>query len=279
LHRDVSIGNILMVEEPFESKRGFSIDVEELLRDTTPESPEAAHSSDPLAEKKSELTKRIREDAKSIGELILQNSLSGNRARAFIMDFDISASWIGYFNADHSAGSISVCHFVEVVFAADSGFHQGTLPFMSDDSVAALKHGRSYQQSPVDDIESFLWVLLYSIVQNSTSPHSDLDNELRDAFDTPGRAMALRMFNNVRTTKAYCELTRTLSASGLLRAYEAAIYTLRGQWEDDLEALDDAKSCDARAWELCYHAAAIRGLLAVLQILVDFRARNNQTTQ
>jgi hypothetical protein len=115
LHRDVSIGNILMVEEPFESKRGFSIEVEELLRDTASESSEAAHSlssSDPLTKKKGELTERIREDAKNIKELILQNGLSGNRTRAFIMDFDISTSWIGYFNADHSAGSISVCHFV-----------------------------------------------------------------------------------------------------------------------------------------------------------------------
>ena len=115
LHRDVSIGNILMVEEPFECKRAFSIEVEELLRDTTSESSKAAPSlgsSDSLAEKKGELTERIRKDAKSIEELILQNGLLGNRARAFIIDFDVSASWIGYFNADHPAGSISVCHFV-----------------------------------------------------------------------------------------------------------------------------------------------------------------------
>lgn len=115
LHRDVSIGNVLMVEEPFESKRGFSIDVEALLRDTTPESSEAAHSlggRDPLAEKKGEVTKRIQEDAKSIKELILRSGLSGNRTQAFIMDFDISTPWLGYFTADHSAGSISVRCFV-----------------------------------------------------------------------------------------------------------------------------------------------------------------------
>ena len=104
-----------MFEEPFESKRGFSIDVEALLRDTTPESSEAARflgGRDPLAEKKGEVTKRIQEDAKSVKELILRSGLSGNRTQAFIMDFDISARWLGYFTADHSAGSISVCCFV-----------------------------------------------------------------------------------------------------------------------------------------------------------------------
>ena len=115
LHRDVSIGNILMVEEPFECKRAFSIEVEELLWDTTSESSEAAASlgsSNSLAKKKGELTERVRRDAKSIEELILQIGSLGNRARAFIMDFDVSASWIDYFNTDHSAGSISVRHFV-----------------------------------------------------------------------------------------------------------------------------------------------------------------------
>ena len=116
LHRDVSIGNILMIEEPFECKRAFSIDVEELLRNTASKSSEAAPTlgrSDPLADKRGELTRRIRRDAESIKELILRNGLSEKHARAFIMDFDVSASWVGYFdNTDHSAGSISVRHFV-----------------------------------------------------------------------------------------------------------------------------------------------------------------------
>ena len=143
----------------------------------------------------------------------------------------------------------------------------------------ALQLGQSYLQSPVDDIESFFWVLLYSIVQNPTSPLSRLDNELRNvAFDVPNRSFVLRRFNVIRSKKKYGELICTLSTSGLFRAYENANYALRDQWEEDLEALKDAKSNDAHAWELCYHAAAISGLLTVLQILVEFKARNNNTT-
>jgi hypothetical protein len=112
---------------------------------------------------------------------------------------------------------------------------------MSDNSAVALKRGRSYLQSPVDDIESFFWVLLFSIAQNSTSPCSDLDNELRDAFDDVGRAEALRVFNNARSMKGYCKLTHALSTSGLLRAYEQANYDLQVQWGDDVEVLGEAR--------------------------------------
>ena len=148
---------------------------------------------------------------------------------------------------------------------------------MSDESSTALMDGQSYRQSPVDDIESFSWVTLYSIVRNSASPHSDQDHKLQDAFDKLGRDTALRKSHNVRTKKGYSELTRTLSASALLRAYEDVNYDLRGRWDNDVEALGD--SLDGQAWELCCHAAAVSGLLAVLQILVDFKARNNKATQ
>jgi len=148
---------------------------------------------------------------------------------------------------------------------------------MSTSSAMALRRGRSYLQSPVDDIESFFWVSLYGIVQNSTSPRSDLDNELQDTFDQQGRDTTLRIFHGIRTNKGYCELIRTLSASALLSAYDVANRDLRAQWEDDIEVLDNSR--DDRAWELCYHAAAIGGLLGVLQILVGFKARHNKTAQ
>jgi len=148
---------------------------------------------------------------------------------------------------------------------------------MSTHSVMALSRGRSFLQSPVDDIESFFWVSLYGIVQNSTSPRSDLDNELQDIFDKKGRAETLRIFHDIRAEKGYCELIRTLSASALLRAYDAVNSELRAQWKDDIEVLDNL--CDDRAWELCCHAAAIRGLLGVLRILVDFKAKHNKTAQ
>ena len=148
---------------------------------------------------------------------------------------------------------------------------------MSRHSVMALSRGRSYLQSPVDDIESFLWVSLYGIVRNSTSPRSDLDNELQDIFDKQGRDTTLPIFHDIRAKKGYCELIRTLSASALLSAYDVVNHELRAQWEDDIEVLDD--SCDDRAWELCCHAAAIRGLLGVLRILVDFKAKHNKTAE
>ena len=151
---------------------------------------------------------------------------------------------------------------------------------MSNQSAVALTYGQSHLQSPVDDIESFFWVLLYSIVCNSTSPPSHFDNRLQDDFDVWGRTLVLGAFYGIATNDngEYGEFACTLSASGLLRAYENANHALRDQWDEDCKALNAVKSHDACAWELCYHAAAISGLLRVLRILVAFKARNNKTT-
>lgn len=109
IHRDVSIGNILMVKRPFESKMEFRFAPEEYLPNV------AAHPSgngNPVIAKRGEFVTRIRADAERVRTLIPQIGITGNRARAFIMDFDLSARWKGYFDVAHSSGSISVGHFV-----------------------------------------------------------------------------------------------------------------------------------------------------------------------
>lgn len=275
-----------MAKEPFESQKKFSFDVEEVLRKTASKSSEAAHSSgndNPLAQKKDKLIKRIMADAKSVEELILRSGLSRNSTQAFIMDFDLGASWVGYFTADHSAGSISVSHFnwldLFLLLIVAFNFCQGTHPFMSVPSAEALKRGRPYLQSPVDDIESFYWVTLYSIVQNSTSPRSELDNELQDTFNTEGRSEALQIFANAKSDMGYCQLTRILSASRLLKKLEGMNEALRDQWNEDRAEVVAPNMHDIRAWELCYHAGAIGGLLGILQILIDFKGKNNNKAQ
>ena len=141
---------------------------------------------------------------------------------------------------------------------------------MSTNPVHALKNNKSYLQSPIDDIESFFWVLLHSIVHNAAS-RLQCDDLLRGAYDTEGRAEALQIFHFVGVDTEYSELTWSLSESGLLRKYEAAIQVLRDQWQRDRNAVHTVNPLDAHAWELCYHAAAIDGLLAVLQTLISFK--------
>src|ERR1700733_14682522 len=153
-----------MVKEPFESKKEFCFAPEEYLLPNMAAHPSS--SGDPVIAKRDELVVRIKEDAERVRTLIPQIGIAGNTAKAFIMDFDLSARWKGYFNVDHSSGSISVGHFVQLklFFAADNAFGQGTYLFMSDASRSALDSGARYLQSPVDDIESFSWALLYGIV-------------------------------------------------------------------------------------------------------------------
>jgi len=74
-----------------------------------------AHPSgrgDSVIAKRDEFVTRIRADAEHVKTLIPQIGITGNRAKAFIMDFDVSARWKGYFDVKHSSGSVSVGHFV-----------------------------------------------------------------------------------------------------------------------------------------------------------------------
>ena len=146
---------------------------------------------------------------------------------------------------------------------------------MSDKSADALTIGQPFVQSPVDDIESFFWVLLYSIVRNSTSPPSHFHNRLRNTFDVASRGTVLRRFKDIWTEEEYGKLAYTLSDFRLLSTYDNANSALRAQWVKDCKALPvgDAMLRVTHVWELCYHAAAISGLLMVLQILVDVKAK------
>ena len=149
---------------------------------------------------------------------------------------------------------------------------------MSGESHDALRSGDPYLQSPIDDIESFAWVLLYGIVRNLTQGQlSQRDEQLQDDLNT-AREMALSRFNEVGVNKNmnYHLLTRTLSASGLLTKYEQTKNNLRAQWAEDYDELHTAGVHGGWMWELCYHAAAVGGLLAVLQILIDFKNSTGQ---
>lgn len=43
---------------------------------------------------------------------------------------------------------------------------QGTQEFMSQALYAAMSHGWPYLQSPVDDLHSFFWVALWTVIYN-----------------------------------------------------------------------------------------------------------------
>lgn len=109
LHRDISIGNILIAKPPFHSKKEFCFAPEEYLLSNV-----EAHyppGGDSVVAKRNELVTRIREDAEQIKTLLPQIGIPQHSAKAFVMDFDLSAAWKGYFDANHSSGSISVSLF------------------------------------------------------------------------------------------------------------------------------------------------------------------------
>ncbi|KIJ41908.1 hypothetical protein M422DRAFT_171633 [Sphaerobolus stellatus SS14] len=100
LHRDVSIGNVLLMMEP------------------EPRNPVEAFSN--------------------LGELYF------NECVGFIIDGDLAVKWN---NLDHE----------------DALRRSGTPPFMSINLIQSWLSGEEIYHTPIDDLESFIWVLLWAI--------------------------------------------------------------------------------------------------------------------
>ena len=135
---------------------------------------------------------------------------------------------------------------------------------MSTASVVALEQGHPHFQSPVDDIESFFWVLLYAVVRNSARG-SAADTALKQAFDESREKGFVRF---ALEGAGYRSLTTTLT--NLITQFDLELRKMRRLWNADHNSLIFVKG-DADAWILCYQAAALEGLCRVLHLIVGFK--------
>lgn len=144
---------------------------------------------------------------------------------------------------------------------------------MSRMAVEALKHNGGYLQSPVDDIELFLWVMVYAIVWNSGGGRLN-DRLLRDYY-SDDRDLALLRLDPFKSMELhYRPLTRDFSRSEFFPEYDRKVSRLAAVWRADCASLK-AESKDSQIWTLCYAAAAVGGLHVILQVAVDFLSANN----
>ena len=93
--------------------------------------------------------------------------------RGFLIDGDHAIKWR---EGDMASSGRSVCCIVFMLFGSHSYFcsvQQGTLPFMSSRLLRALQWDERVLHTPADDLESFLWVLVWSLVYILTSKKED----------------------------------------------------------------------------------------------------------
>jgi len=137
---------------------------------------------------------------------------------------------------------------------------------MSRTAIDALKSGGGYLQSPVDDIESFLWVMLYATVCNNSEEYGPDDLQLLENYKESRDSAVARLRQKSAKRYQHCQLTSTLSQSDFFTRYDNEVETLADVWTDDCVMM---QAEDSQTWTLCYAAAAVGGLRVILHVAVE----------
>ena len=138
---------------------------------------------------------------------------------------------------------------------------------MSRKADAALKHGNGYLQSPVDDIESFLWVMIYAIVYNSEQ-YNKVDIQLVEEYKDHRVSALGQLKRDLAVGVGYRQLTSTLSQSDFFTRYKNKVNSLVEVWGDDCATLQEQAE-GSQTWTLRYAAAAVGGLRVILHVAVE----------
>lgn len=142
---------------------------------------------------------------------------------------------------------------------------------MSRKADAALKPGNGYLQSPVDDIESFLWVMVYAIVYNSEQ-YNKVDIQLVKEYKDHRVSALGQLKQDLAVGVGYHQLTSTLVQSEFFERYIGVVDSLIGVWQRDCASLEGE---DTRASTLCYAAATVGSLHVILRVAVDALSSNS----
>lgn len=144
-------------------------------------------------------------------------------------------------------------------------FSQGTEFFMSSTLLSATS--QNYVQSPVDDIESFLWVTLWAILTNNVEKAAGEMEVLAKYYEGGNRDAALREFRCPLVTEdALRNLMNEWStfSTDLTERHKITTQCLtqicdKGGWDSEEE--------EARYWKAAWHGYALEGVFKSLEII------------
>ncbi|KAJ7211362.1 hypothetical protein GGX14DRAFT_624497 [Mycena pura] len=170
LHRDVSIGNLLALQD--------AIEMEPFKIDSSDELSTLVHGLNIEGLPNLNLVDQARRLERLIGELDIGNKCSG-----FIIDGDHAARWEQSFGSPHD------------------GTRSGTAEFMSNRLLDSIVHGRPYLQSPLDDIQSFYYVAQWAAAFHKDGDKFDDVKDIRSGLSGNVEARAL-VSDRIRTLAA-----------------------------------------------------------------------------
>ncbi|KAJ3849117.1 hypothetical protein EV368DRAFT_47967 [Lentinula lateritia] len=252
VHRDISIGNILKSKsEVISLRKDFSaLPVGDLILPSSTRDIGSLNSFPKLlaAVKNDKHRRSIADIACKIHEHA-EVLTSGAGCKAIWTDGDMGADMAGYFESAHD------------------GTMSGTPQFMSKGLLNAESENEI--QSPADDIESFLWVGLWSTLRNTKFPNS-AKKEIRWS-QSIGQGYTSRetTANDIQESlgtiikgvpEPYSNMFRTMAP--ILSEWFDAIRRLRKDWILDWSETNQDDSEDVN---LLFHSFAYRGVLDLIE--------------
>ncbi|KAL0572241.1 hypothetical protein V5O48_009723 [Marasmius crinis-equi] len=300
LHGDVSIRNILYSRRPIPCEPFFvseamlrfiaDSDDSEAASGNRAMSSASSSSNSPLSIEALRASLEGDEDslrAKTLNQIervvrLTEQFTSEGECRAVIVEADGSGSsafWPlkNYFNKS------SPCRWLS-----------GTPEFMSEEMRDAIKHGKEYLQSPVDDIESFVWCFLWTILFNdalkgpmSTAFYEDRRDEIK-ARNGSARGAAVRRIEQIVKTEYDAQRQSFLDEDELASHFRALapvfvglqerLLRLKFEWrrvrkrkECALKRVEEEGGSDAEYWLPRFHLFAFRGVADFLEVIWEHR--------
>lgn len=127
-----------------------------------------------------------------------------------------------------------------------------------------------YIQSPIDDIESFIWVTLFAKLNNSIIAPSPKEKMWAEDFESDKREETLRNFGSGGLFQA--------GMNPLLEKWSSVLRRLSGEYNNLVDALSmiGAKKGwknereEAKYWEAAWHGYALQGVCESLELILKY---------
>ncbi|TCD62006.1 hypothetical protein EIP91_007624 [Steccherinum ochraceum] len=186
LHRDISIGNVLLLKWPTVMPP-FTIQ--------------------PIGAEETQNVDKVRDAVNKLGVR--------DKGRGFVTDGDLCSKLEDHFSVERRSSTIS-----------------GTLEFLSRKAYTAVTAKKPHTQSPMDDLWSFFWVAIWSVVFNKhlEQQRATEETELQSRFKTPESRETIMDILDV-----YSSIQREWTPTPLLRDWEPILY----DWYKKLVSLQD----------------------------------------
>lgn len=215
--------------------------------------------------KDKKMADKVRALCERVEELVAELGIS-DECTGFIIDGDLAIPWRESFSGEN--------HVVKWVSCSRSPSlrpclmqSQGTPEFLSRNLIIAATMGGACLHSPVDDLESFFWVALWSVLFNEDSDHllSTGEQVLREELAKGNKGSAVIWMTRLGSSTG----NTTRRFLPLLKAWWYKVQYKDTEWEDGVE-LHAPAGAGEEYYLPHFHHFALQGVVDVLEVVSGY---------